>query len=261
MNLMENRYSRLESLSRLGKDGLSRIRDSSVLLVGAGGTGSLVADLLCRAGVRRLIIIDRDTVSLTNLHRQTLYTAEDVNRNKADVAALRLKGVNSDCLVDGMVDTFDSHNALDLVGSADIVIDGTDNMTTRMIINDACVKLGIPWIFTSAIDTYGEVKAIVPGKSACLACFMDSDLSGFPTCADLGVLSSIPSMISSLAFSLAVKVIMGKESGEMLYFLDGWNMEFQRVAIARNADCRSCQRHNLSYLTGRYSNLGQRPML
>lgn len=257
----EDRYSRLEKLSFLGKHGLETLRKSSVLIVGAGGTGSLVADLLCRAGVREMTIIDRDTVSLSNIHRQTLYSQEDLSKNKAEAAAMRLGLVNSDCHVNALVETFDSHNALRLAGNSDLVIDGTDNLTTRMILNDACVKLGVPWIFTSAIETYGQAKAIIPGKSACLACFMDTDVSGYPTCEETGVLSSAPSAISSLAFSLAIKLLNGKESGDKLYYLDVWNMEFQGIYIARNPECRSCGSHDFAYLDDRYSNIGMKLIL
>lgn len=259
---MDNpKYSRLKLLKVLSEEDLRLVRTKKVAIIGIGGTGSMAADLFARSGVSSLKIVDRDYVSITNLHRQVLYTEKDIGEPKVEVAKRRLESVNSDTKVDSIQETFDASNAERILKSVDLVIDGTDNMTTRMIINDACVKHNIPWIHASAIETYGQVKAIIPGKTSCLSCYYPQDLSPQPTCAEVGVLSSVPNIISALSWTLGLKILAGKDVSGDLFHIDAWAMEFEHVPIGRKDGCRSCANHDFVYLSDTYKNLGIRPLV
>lgn len=254
--MVDPRYARQAILRIFEPGDLEKLRGASVAMIGVGGTGSLAADLFARIGVGRITLVDRDYVSISNLHRQVLYTDSDIGEPKVDVASRRLRQVNPDVRVEARNATFDSSVAEEIVGGSDLVFDGSDNFTTRMIINDACVKLNRPWIYTSAIETYGEAKAIIPGKTSCLSCYMSLPETRQPVCSEVGVFPSVPSMVSSFAFTLAVKIILGREVSGNLYFLDPWRGEFQGLAIKRNNECRTCSERRFDYLSDKFSSLG-----
>ena len=256
-----NRYSRLEILHNIGKETMGKIRSLSIAVIGLGGTGSLSADLFCRAGVRKLLLVDRDFVDITNMHRQILFDEMDIGKRKVDAAVERLSRINSEVSYESIFATFDAGNALEITKKCDLVIDGTDNLTTRFIINDACNHNSVPWVFTSAVETYGQVKLIMPGKSACFACFGPAKLVGYPTCEQVGVLSSVPNMISSLAFSEALRMIADGNDGRYLYHIETWPPSIDKIEISRNNDCRSCVRHEYDYLTGKYRDLGRTALI
>lgn len=259
--MVDPRYSRQEILRIFEPGDYGKLRGSTVTVVGVGGTGSIAADLFVRAGVRKLIIVDRDLVSISNLHRQILYDSDDVGDYKVEAAKNKLSRINPDVDVETHKVTFDSSNAEKLVSESDIVFDGTDNFTTRLIINDACVKLGKPWIYTSAIETYGEVKAIIPGKTSCLSCYVAMPEHRQPVCSEVGVFPSVPSMVSSFGFASAVRLITGKEVTGDLYFFDPWKGDSQRLSIKRNPGCKSCGKREFEYLSDKYHSLGIRPLI
>lgn len=258
--MQPDRYSRIRRLQKVGDSGVKILRKSSVAIVGLGGTGSLAADLFCRAGISNLSLVDRDYVDESNMSRQILYDRSQIDGKKVDAAYDRLSALNPDVRIEKHYATLDAGNCAELLGGSDIVIDGTDNFTTRLIINDFSVKSGVPWIFMSALETYGQVKAILPGKSACLACFQDLNNIPYPTCAEVGVLPSVPSIISGLGFSLAVRVLLGSETGEFLYHLEVWPPEFTPIRILRNESCRSCGQRDFKYLGKEYNNLQDKPL-
>ncbi len=255
-----DRYSRIDKLKLVGHETLSKLRDLSVAVIGLGGTGSLVTELLASNGVKHISIVDRDYVEESNLHRQIIFDEKDVGKRKVDAAYSRLQAMNSSVEVKKVFGTLDSGNAIDLFSEVDIVIDCTDNITSRLIINDACVKLQKPWIFSSALETYGQFKAIIPGKSSCFACFNDSVPEDFPTCAQVGVLSSVPSVISGFVFSTVVRLIAGDENGDYLYHLESWPPAIDRILIRRNPGCRSCSKGDFKYLSSKYSGLDFHPL-
>ncbi len=166
---MADRYHRQTILPEIGKAGRERIAASTVVILGVGALGTVVADALCRAGVGRLILVDRDLVELTNLQRQTLYAEADVGEPKAVAAAMRLRTVNSSITIDARPADVTSDNIQPLVREASVVVDGTDNAQTRYLLNDTCIKLGIPWVYGAAVGTVGRAMAVVPG-AACLRC-------------------------------------------------------------------------------------------
>lgn len=259
--MVDPRYSRQKMLSVFQPGDFDRIRNSTVLVVGVGGTGSLAAELFVRAGVKKLVVIDRDYVSISNLHRQILFDDSDIGEPKVQVAGRKLRAMNPDVEIEELEITLDASNVEDFVRNADIIFDGTDNFTTRLILNDACVKNDKPWVYSSAIETYGEVKAVIPGITSCLACYMSMPEQRQPTCAEVGVFSSVPSMVSSFAFTRAIRILLGREENGSLYFFDPWKGEMQTLTINRNENCRVCSGRTFDFLDDKYKSLGIRPLI
>ena len=259
-SMPEGRYSRIEKLKKIGPGNLQKLQTLSVAVIGIGGTGSLLTEMLASNGIARITIIDRDYVEESNLHRQIIFSESDIGKRKVDAAARRISQINASTSVKKVFGTLDSSNAIEIFNAVDYVLDCTDNITSRLIINDACVKLGKPWIFSSALETYGQFKAIVPGKTSCFACFDDHVPEAFPTCAQVGVLSSVPSIISSFVFSTLVRMLVGEENGDFLYHLEAWPPSIDRVLIKRNQECRSCVKGNYVFLDRKYSGLDFHPL-
>ncbi len=170
------RYSRQMLFSQIGESGQKQIQDSSVLIVGCGALGTVSANHLVRAGVGRVKIVDRDYVELENLQRQILFDEEDARSSlpKAVAAVDKLKKVNSDILIEPFVLDVNPKNVESLVNAVDLVLDGTDNMETRFLINDACIKNGVPWIYAGVVGSEGMTMDIIPGKTACFRCLIQS---------------------------------------------------------------------------------------
>lgn len=259
--MQEAKYSR-QSILRVFEPGdFEIIRKATVAVIGIGGTGCLAADLFARVGVRKLILVDRDFVSISNLHRQILYTENDVGAAKTECASRRLSEVNPDVLIESHKMAFDASNAERIVSGADLVFDGTDNFTTRLIINDACVKYGKPWIYSSAIETYGETKAIIPGVTSCLACYMNMPDQRQPVCSEVGVFPSVPNLVSSFGFTLAIKILTKKEVDGALYFFDPWKGDMQKLTIKKAPECRACEKGDFQYLSRKFTSLGIDPLI
>lgn len=244
-------------LSRFNQTDLERIAGSRVMVVGLGGTGSTAARLFAESGVSDISIVDPDVVSLSNIQRQQ-YFIEDIGKKKVSATADYLKKINGDIKVATYDTVFDSGFALSHAGEFDLIFDGTDNITTRRIINDISVKSGKPWIFSSAIETYGEFKAIVPGRTSCYACFMP-DLEGpQQTCSQIGVLNSVPSTVASLAYVLGLRILKGDDVSGDIHFLDAWDMKLESINALRNPECPVCGKGQFNYLTDHYSNFDPR---
>ena len=245
-----DRYSRQVILPQLGREGQKKLSAAKVLLVGIGGTGGAIAELLVRAGIGKLTLLDRDVVEPSNLHRQTLFFEHDVGAPKAYVAPQRLKEMNSEVTVVGLAEDFSPANAEKLVGEADLVMDGTDNLESRFIINDACVKLGRPWIYVGAVGTYGMRAFIRPQSGACLRCFIPSapEAGALPTCATSGVLNTIPAAMGALAVTEAIKYIVGLAPSDRLLVYDVWSEQYNSIALSRRKDCPCCGQHRFEFL-------------
>ncbi len=253
------RYARQIALKQIGKDNQEKLLKKSVLIVGLGGTGSVAAEMFSRVGVKKLVLIDRDKIEITNLNRQILYNMNDLKKYKAETAAGKIREINSDVEVEFYNKAFDAAMAY-LVSTVDLVFDGTDNMTTRFIINDACDKYNIPWVFTSAIETYGEFKAVVPGKTSCYACF-NREPGELPSCEVSGVMSTIPAMIALNGVNMAIKILLDYKIDGGMYFIDGFNFEINRINIEKNMKCRCCHDKNYIYLGQEYSGIGKSLLL
>ena len=240
---MTDRYDRQVALPEIGPAGQARLRETRALVVGAGALGSNAAALLVRAGVGGIKIVDFDLLELSNLQRQALVTEADVGRLKAEVLAARLGEINSEVRVEYEIARIDRENAEGLLAGADIVFDGLDNYPARYLVNDACVKHGVPWVFTAVAGTYGEVMPIIPGKGACLRCLIPDPPpeSAVLTAGTSGLLNSVPRAAAAIAVAIGIKTILGQvELPTQLVTLDLWDNGFGTQAIPRNPGCPCC---------------------
>jgi len=240
------RYLRQSRFAPLGEEGQQRISASTVAVVGLGALGSMQADLLARAGVGTLRLLDRDFVELSNLQRQTLYDESDAAEAlpKAVAAARRLARVNSEIRLEPHVADLSPRNIEDLLDGADLILDATDNFETRYLINDFAVSRNLPWIYGAAVASYGLTLAILPGISACFRCVYPEQPQGSqPTCETEGVLGPVTATIGSLQAGTALKILArGAESvTPRLTRVDVWTGEIRQTAPpARDSDCPCC---------------------
>lgn len=257
------KYSRQILFAGIGEEGQEKLLASGAVLVGCGALGTVVANLLVRAGVGRLRIIDRDFVEPSNLQRQTLFEESDAREAlpKATAAEWRLRAINSGVQVEGIVADITPGNASDLLAGYPLILDGTDNFETRMLLNDASISLGIPWIYAAAVGSYGVTMTILPGKLACLACLLESADAGSngsaaigteATCDTAGVLNAAVGVVASMEAAEAMKFLAGKPEAlhGRLLSCDVWSGKFQSIRVARNPDCRACVRRDFAYLEG-----------
>ena len=252
---LHEKYSRQVLFSGIGEQGQARILASRAVVVGCGAIGAATANLLARAGVGRLRIIDRDFVEPSNLQRQTLFDESDalLALPKAVAAERKLRSINSSIAVEGVVADLNPRNTPELLADFDIILDGTDNFETRFLINDFAVSSGIPWIYAAAVASYGLTMTIVPGLTACLACVLESQRQGLDaTCDTVGVLGPIVNLIASLEVADTLKLLAGHRDqlhGHLISS-DVWSGRFQSIRAARNPECSVCVRREFSYLEG-----------
>ena len=213
--------------------------------------GTHASSLLARAGVGDITILDRDVVDLTNLQRQTLFSEEAVGQPKAEVAERQLRLVNSEIVVRGTVVDVAPDNVEDLLANADVVVDATDNMKTRFVVNDACVKLGIPWIYGGAVGTAGMILA-VHSEGPCLRCLFPTlpPPEATPTCDDIGIVNTLPSVVASIEVTEAFKVLLGEETTPELMIIDVWSGDLEKVRVTKNSECVTCARHEFYRFDG-----------
>jgi adenylyltransferase/sulfurtransferase len=254
------KYSRQILFSGIGEAGQAKLLSSSAVLVGCGALGTAVANLLVRAGVGRLAIVDRDFVEESNLQRQTLFEEADARAAlpKAIAAQRRLRAINSGVRVDGIVADLTPENALDLLAGFSLVLDGTDNFEARLLLNDAAISLGVPWIYTAAVGSYGVTMTIRPGETACLACLTEDGeksaaIAAEQTCDTSGILNAAVGVIASIEAAEATKILAGRPEAlnGKLISCDVWAGRFQSIRVARNPRCRACARREFIYLEGR----------
>ncbi len=250
---MENRYSR--QIAYFGREKQGKIDRSGVCIIGCGALGSSSAELLARAGVGKIKLIDRDFVELSNMQRQRLFDEMDINKPKSAQLAKKLKKINSTIKIEYEIADFNPSNAENLIKGFDLAIDGLDNMFSRFVLNEACVKLNIPWIYGSAIRNVGYVSFINPQKN-CLRCFIKTAPSQAETCETAGVTNAITSVISSLQVNDAMRYLadgMPEFSGNLVY-LDMENTSIKKFNINRDASCAVCVRKKFDALNKSSSN-------
>lgn len=251
------KYSRQILFSGIGEAGQERLFESSAVLVGCGAMGSVAAGLLVRAGVGTLRIIDRDFVEPSNLQRQILFTEADARESlpKAVAAERNLRAMNTDAQVEPVVGDLTPQNAQELLSGFPLILDGTDNFETRLLVNDAAVSSGIPWIYAAAVGSYGVTLTIRPGETACLACLLESQdgkLAAEETCDTAGVLGSAVSVVASIEAGEAIKLLSGNAGAlhHKLISCDIWSGRLQSIRVSRDPDCRVCERREFDYLEG-----------
>jgi shikimate dehydrogenase/3-dehydroquinate dehydratase type I len=254
----KTRYSRQVLFSGIGREGQARIGKARVLQVGAGALGSVASEMLVRAGVGYLRLLDRDYLEESNLQRQTLYDEEDVRRAlpKAIAGAERLARVNSEVTVEPVIADLGPENVETYLSDVDLAIDGTDNFETRFLLNDACVKERKDWIYGACVGSYGLGLVIRPGKTACLRCLLEEEPppGSSPTCDTAGVIAPIVHAIAAFQVSEALKLLAGRESdltGKM-FSLDVWSGRVDAFQPkGPRPDCPACGLRDFEYLEGR----------
>ena len=239
------RYSRHLILSEIGVEGQKKLLNSKVLLIGMGGLGSPIGVYLAAAGVGTIGIVEADNVDYSNLQRQIIYGTSDVGKPKAEVAAKRLKDINSDVTVKVYKEFLTSHNALEIVKDYDIVIDGTDNFPTRYLVNDACVLLGKTNVYGSIFKFEGQASVFAPQLGGpCYRClYPEPPPPGFvPSCAEGGVLGILPGVIGVIQATEAVKVITGQGEpliGRLMLY-NSLKMTFKELKLRKDPQCPIC---------------------
>lgn len=248
-----DRYARQTLFAPLGKEGQERLQASSVAILGCGALGTGLANNLGRAGVGRVVIADRDYIEFNNLQRQILFDEDDIARGlpKAAAAAEKLRRVNSEITVESLVEDINADNIAALVQDTDLVLDATDNFETRYLLNDACIKYNRPWIYSGVIASYGVTMNIIPGDTPCLRCvFPEMPLPGTtPTCDTAGVLNGIVGVITGIAATEAMKILLHSEQiSREMFWLDVWENTGERIELARAPDCPACGQRSYEFL-------------
>ncbi|MEK6861609.1 MAG: ThiF family adenylyltransferase [Nanoarchaeota archaeon] len=242
------RYSRQEIFSKIGKKGQEILLDSRIAIIGLGAIGSVCAELLTRAGIGNLIIVDRDLIELSNLQRQSLYDEDGVGKSKAIQAKEKLSKINSGINIKAFPNDLNFENINEIIGKVDLVLDCTDNLDTRFLINEYSLKKNIPWIYGGAIEDRGFVLLIKPGKF-CFRCIFN-EASNLDTCDTIGVLNTITHSIASIQVNEAIKYLLNEDyEGELIKF-DIWNNELKKFKVKRKENCLVCK-GNFEYLNGK----------
>jgi len=252
---MNERYNRQILFREIGKTGQEKLLTSRVLIVGCGALGAAHAEMLARAGVGRLRIVDRDFVEFTNLQRQTLFKESDAAERlpKAVAARTRIEEINSEIKVEAIIADVNNSNVESLIAGCDVVLDGTDNFQVRYLLNDACVKNKITWIYGAAVSSYGTTMTIIPGKTPCLRCIFDEmpDAGSAPTCDTAGVIMPIIATVSATQVSEALKLLVGDIDslhGSLMQF-DVWANDRQSIKLAEpDPECKCCGQHSYEFL-------------
>jgi len=241
-----NRYSRQILFYGIGQAGQSKLSGSFVVIVGCGALGTIIATTLVRAGIGRIRIIDRDFLEYHNLQRQVIFDEDDVRNQlpKAVAAERHLRKVNSMVEVEGVVADINYTNVERFIYGADLILDGLDNFETRCLVNDACLKHRIPWIYGGAISSYGMTMNVIPGQTPCFRCLHPNVLYRvmLPTCDTEGVIGPAPFIVGSLQSAEAMKILVGADNiNQGLISIDAWEGRFTRFRISSRADCPACQ--------------------
>ncbi len=241
------RYEKQILFKPIGRNGQIRLGQSKVGIIGVGALGSNLANILCRAGVGRIILADQDRVELSNLQRQMLFTERDIGHPKAIRAARRLTKINSDVAVEAFFEKVSQENFVELFKDSDLLFDASDNFPTRFLINDMSLKLGIPWVFSGVTASSGQSMLIVPTKTACLGCFIPDEDPGenFPTVNNSGIIASIVASIASISAAAGIKYLMEKTADSNLVYFDVWQQEFFKTKIEASLNCLRCRSEKL----------------
>jgi adenylyltransferase/sulfurtransferase len=247
------KYSRQTLFAPIGAEGQERLRQSKVVILGCGALGTAHANALVRAGVGTLRIVDRDFVEESNLQRQMLFDEADARASlpKAVAAERKLRMINSDVSVEGIVADAESRNIEEFIRGFHVVLDATDNFEARYLLNDAAVKMGIPWIYGAVVSSYATTLTILPGRTACLACvFPKLPLGMHETCDTVGIIGPAVAWASAIQVTEALKLLVGREEdlhGSLLAY-DVWSNHFQQVKAVRNPECQVCVAHQYAHL-------------
>ena len=246
------RYSRQVLFEGIGREGQEKLLSSRVAIAGCGALGTGVADKLTRAGIGYIRLIDRDYVELNNLQRQVLFTEEHARKRlpKAVAAAEALQAINSNITIEAVVCDIEPSSVERLLDGVNLVMDGTDNVEARLLVNDACLKAGKPWVHGAALGSCGQEMVIMPGKTACYRCYLpeqpETPLEG---CEVHGILNTVTGIVSAMESTHALKILTGDvEFGGVMTFVDVWEDEVRQFIVEKSADCPACAKGEFSFL-------------
>lgn len=246
------RYSRQVLFEPIGPGGQEMLGASRVVLIGCGALGTVIADRLTRAGVGSLKIVDRDFVELDNLQRQTLFDEEHARLRlpKAVAARAVLESINSEIEIEAEAQDVTPSNVEEIIHGCDLVMDATDNLETRFLLNDACLKAGTPWVHGAAVGSCGQEMPIIPGVSACYRCYLTAPPSEpLQGCDVLGVLSTVTGMVAEIQSTHALRILTGHPvRGGRITYVDVWEGEFEQVFVERRPDCPACGKGDYEFL-------------
>lgn len=260
MSVSLDRYSRQTRFPPLGEEGQRRLLASRALIVGCGALGSVIANTLARAGVGKIRLVDRDFIELNNLQRQVLFDETDVKSElpKAIAAANKLRSINSEVEIEPIVADVDHVNMPALCDGVDVILDGADNFETRFLINDASLKLGIPWIYGGCIGASGQTMTVLPKETACLRClFPEPPPPGSTeTCDTAGIVGPIISVIASIEAMEALKILAGSKEATRrgLWVIDLWDNQARQVkldSLREAGECPTCRGTEYPWWDGR----------
>lgn len=250
------RYARQERFAAVGRAGQVRLVNFTAVIFGTGALGGVSANLLARAGIGKLRLVDRDYVELSNLQRQTLFDEIDVTEQmpKAAAAAAKLRAANSSIVIEAEVADVTPANIETLTAGADVIVDGLDNFETRYLVNDTAVKYGIPWVYGGVIGSYGMTMTIRPGVTPCLRCIFPSppDPGSAPTCETAGVIGPAVDVIGALQAAEVLKLAVGDDAAlsSGLMSIDLWSNSSERIPFgAPRVDCPTCQQRDFTFLS------------
>lgn len=233
------RYSRQLLIPGWGSEGQTKLKASKVVVAGIGGLGCPAALYLAAAGIGKIVLVDRGKFELSNLNRQILGWQRDIGRFKAEVAKEKLEELNPEIQVEALITEVTKNSADDLMGDADVVVDGMDNWRTRFVINEYCVMRGIPFVHAGVTALYGQMITLIPGKGPCLRCLFPRDPPEFE---NFQVLGATPALLAAIQTMEVIKLITGigdPLSGRML-FLDGKEMTFNTAEMKKDVECPVC---------------------
>lgn len=255
--MADNRYAKQILFRQIGPQGQEKISRSTAVVIGLGALGTVISTHLCRAGVGRLRLIDRDFVELSNLQRQFLFDEKDAQNRlpKAVAAAEKLRAVNSEIAIEEVIADVTGRNAEQLISGADVVLDGTDNLETRFLINDVALKTMKPWIYGAVLGSEGMTMTVIPGQTPCLRCLVpEAPRPGrMPSCDTEGVLSAVTAVIASLQSAEALKILTGSEPRRSLLRIDVWAGDFMELSVRPRPECRACGKGEYEYLGGSHA--------
>jgi molybdopterin-synthase adenylyltransferase len=236
---MNDRHSRSVLFAGIGPEGQKRIGKTAVAFVGVGAVGAAAAETALRSGFGRLTLVDRDVVEPSNLSRQVLFDDEDARsvRPKADAAAGRLREIDPAADVRGIAADLEAGNAREILGGHGLVVDGSDNFETRLLVSDACRALGIASIYAACVGEEGRVAVSIPGKTPCLRCYLEAlpPPGSGPTCDTAGVVPSLPPLVAAIAMTEALRFAAGEAPATGLLALTVWSGGFRSQRLFENA--------------------------
>ena len=237
------KYSRQVMLEEIGYEGQLKLKKAKACVVGVGGLGNPIVTRLVAMGIGTIRIVDRDVIEISNLHRQTMFDESDIGQVKVEVAAKKLKKMNSDVIIEALPVSVNDYTALDVVEGCDVVIDALDSVNARYSLNKACIKKNIPFVTGAAVGVSGQVFTILPHQTACYHCIFPSlDENSMPTCSTEGVHPSILSIVGGIEVAEAVKIIMGKTPtlANKLLYIDLDNLDFNTAVFNKVDECPEC---------------------